>query len=46
MSFDSKFPTNKLLWKSILGKKNNPDTRPQKIDVEAKIELILLLKKP
>ena len=45
-SFDIKFPTKILLWKSILGKKSNPNMRPQKIDDAANFELTFLLKKP
>ena len=45
-SFDNKLPTKILLWKSILGKNNNPSIRPEKIDDIAKFELIFLLKKP
>ena len=45
-SFDTKFPTKILLWKSILGKKSNPNKRPKKMDNVANLELIFLLKKP
>ena len=43
---DIKFPTKILLWKFVLGKKSNPDIRPQKIDDAANFELTFLLKKP
>ena len=45
-SFDNKFPTKILLWKSMLGKKRSPNIRPQKIDDAAKLEFTFLLKKP
>ena len=45
-SFGNKFPAKILLWKYMLGKKNSPNIRPQKIDEAANLELILLLKKP
>ena len=45
-SFEIKFPTRILLWKSMLGKKSSPNIRPQKIDDAANFELIFLLKKP
>ena len=45
-SFDNKFPTKILLWKSMLGKKSSPNIRPQKIDDAANVELTFLLKKP
>ena len=45
-SFDIKFPTKILLWKFMLGKKSNPNTRPQMIDDAANFELTFLLKKP
>ena len=45
-SFEIKFPTKMLLWKSMLGKNNKPNIRPEKIDDAASFELIFLLKKP
>ena len=45
-SFGNKFPTKILLWKSMLGKKNSPNIRPQKIDDAAIFGLTFLLKKP
>ena len=45
-SFDIKFPTKILLWKSMLGKKSSPNIRPQNMDDAASFELTFLLKKP
>ena len=46
LSIEIKFPTKMLLWKSWLGKNNNPNIRPQNIEEIASFRLIFLLKKP
>ena len=45
-SFDIKFPTKILFWKSMLGKKSKPNISPEKMDDAANFELTFLLKKP
>ena len=45
-SIGNKFPTNKLDWKSVLGKNNIPKINELKIDKYDNLELIFLLKKP
>ena len=42
----NKFPTNKLDWKSVLGKNNIPKINALKIDKYDNFVLIFLLKKP
>ena len=45
-SFGIRYPTKILLWKSMLGKKSNPNINAHTIDDAANFEFIFLLKKP
>ena len=45
-SIGNKFPTNILVWKSILGKNSNPKINALKIEKNENWESIFLLKKP
>ena len=46
LSIEIKLPTKMLLWKSWLGKNNNPNISPEIIENAASFEFIFFLKKP
>ena len=46
LSIEIKLPTKMLLWKSWLGKNNNPNISPEIIEIAASFEFIFFLKKP